>query len=147
MLNPIHTARYRGLLRRLLDSVVKLEERKRFKSSNVELTDYYCYSSTTDSSHPSFSSITPLYNILPSHTYAVNPAVRFAALGLHTVPIVCVAVTHTTDLVVAVGVSTILPVGRTPTVISALPFPCCPSTTKNILPTVPAGSPAAFQAA
>lgn len=81
---------------------------------------------------------------LPYATYGA--AVRFAAPFLQTVPIVCVGVTHTIERVVGVGVSTMLPVGLTPTVISALPRPCWPSTTIYVLPRVPMGNPAAIQA-
>ena len=56
--------------------------------------------------------------------WRVASAVRFAALGLHTVPMVCEAVIQTAVRVVGVAVSLILVVGLTPTVISALPVPC-----------------------
>ena len=79
-------------------------------------------------------------------TYKTSSPSLFVALGLQTVPIVCDVVTHTADLVVGVGVSLILVVGRTPTVISAFPFPCWPSTTIKVLPKLPNGKPAAVQA-
>lgn len=76
----------------------------------------------------------------------VASAVRFAALGLHTVPIVCEVVIQTAVRVVGVAVSLILVVGLTPTVISALPVPCWPSTTMKVFCKEPSGKPAAIQA-
>ena len=95
---------------------------------------------------PVHSSIATLGDLMAEHDYAMYAAVRLARLGLQTVPMVCVGVTQTIERVVGVGVSTMLVVGRTPTVISALPLPCCPSTTKKVFPMVPAGKPAAIQA-
>jgi hypothetical protein len=70
----------------------------------------------------------------------------FVALGLHTVPIVCLVVIQTAVLVVGVAVSLILPAGLTPTVTSAFPVPCCPSTTTKVFCRSPNGKPAAAQA-
>jgi len=77
---------------------------------------------------------------------SVTSAVRFAAFGLHTVPIVCDVVIQTAVRVVGVAVSLILVDGLTPTVISALPVPCWPSTTMKVFCSEPSGKPAAIQA-